>query len=71
MSKNHVTTVRLPTDLYEELVLMARGEGKPLSQVIREAIAAYVTARRTDPEFQARLRARIEADQAILRRLAK
>lgn len=66
---DYVTTIRLPVSLYDQLVLLARIEGKPVSQVVREAIAAYIARRRADPEFQARLRARIESDQAVLRRL--
>lgn len=70
MANEHVTTIRLPLDLYDALVLVARAERKAVSVVIREAIAAYVAERRADPDFQRRLRERIEADQKILERLA-
>ena len=70
MPHEHVTTIRLPVDLHESLALVARAEGKSIAVVMREAIAEHVARRRADPEFMARLRARIVADQAILERLA-
>lgn len=50
---------------------VARVDGMPASELIREAIAKYLEARRADPEFQNRLRARIEADKEVLDRLAQ
>jgi predicted DNA-binding protein len=70
VANDHVTTIRLPIELADALELVARAEGKPVSEVIREAIAAHVEKRRADPEFQRRLRERIEADRRILERLA-
>lgn len=69
-TNEHVTTIRLPVDLADQLDLVARAEGKAVSVVIREAIAAYVERKRQDPEFQKRLRQRIEDDRRILERLA-
>lgn len=66
----HVTTIRLPKPLYEEVVLVARAEDKSISEVMREAIAEHIERRRADPEFKARLRERIEADRRILKKLA-
>lgn len=68
--KSYTTTIRLPIELYEELELVAKAEDKPVSEVIREAIAAHIEARRGDAEFQARLKERIKKDQAILKKLA-
>lgn len=70
MPNTYTTTIRLPIGLYEELELMAKAEGKPVSQVIREAIAAHIERRRADPEFQARLKERLKKDQKILKKLA-
>ena len=44
-------------------------EGRPVSQVVREAIQALVADRRTDDEFQRRLRATARDQQRLLRRL--
>jgi post-segregation antitoxin (ccd killing protein) len=66
-----VTTVRLPVDQAQDLELVARIDGVPVSQVTRDAIAAHLRARRADPGFQARLKRRMAADEEILDRLAK
>lgn len=70
MSLQKVMTIRLSVDLADELEIVARVDGSPVSEVIRDAIASHIAARRADPEFQRRLRERIEADRNILRRLA-
>lgn len=64
-----VTTLRLPAELAEEVEFVARIDGKPVSEFIRDAIAAHLASRRADPEFQQRLEARIKADREILKRL--
>lgn len=71
MSKSRVTTIRQPEDQADELEFVARVDGIPASELIRDAIASYLEARRATPEFQERLRARIEADKEILARLAQ
>lgn len=71
MGQARVTTIRQPADQADEVELVARIDGVPASEFIREAIAAHLAARRADPEFQARLRHRLEADRQILERLAE
>jgi post-segregation antitoxin (ccd killing protein) len=71
MSGTRVTTIRQPDDQADELEFVARVDGMPVSEAIRAAIAAHIEARRADPEFQERLRQRMEADRHILRRLAE
>jgi predicted transcriptional regulator len=71
LSRSRVTTIRQPEDQADELEFVARVDGIPASELIRDAIANYLEARRADPEFQDRLRARIEADKEILARLAQ
>lgn len=39
------------------------------ADLVREAIKAHLESRRADPDFQRRLKARIEADREILKRL--
>jgi len=48
-------TLRLPHEQAEELELIAAIDGKPMSEEIREALAAHAQRRLQDPEFQARL----------------
>jgi hypothetical protein len=71
LSKSRVTTIRQPEDQAEDMEFVARVDGVPASELIRDAIADYLEARRANPEFQERLRARIEADKEILARLAQ
>jgi len=71
VSKTRVTTIRQPAGQAEELEFVARVDGIAASELIREAIAAHLDKRRSDPDFQARLRERIAADQQILKRLAE
>jgi predicted transcriptional regulator len=64
-------TIRISPDLADRLAEVARGDNMTVSEAIREAITAYVKRKQADPAFQVRLRARIEADLAILQRLAE
>lgn len=65
-----VMTIRQPDDQAAELELIARIDGVPVAEAVREAIAVYAAARRADPEFQARLRQHIEAMKAWERDVA-
>jgi hypothetical protein len=71
MSKTRVTTIRQPEDQAEDMEFVARVDGIPASELIRDAIADYLEKRRADPDFRARLQERIQADQKILKRLAE
>jgi predicted DNA-binding protein len=64
-----VFSIRLPEDLAANAEMVARIEGKPMSGFITDAIAAQIEATRADPDFQRRLRERIEADERIIARL--
>jgi len=67
--EKRVTTIRLPAGLADEVEFVARVDGVPASEFMREAIAARIANRRADPEFRKRLQERMEADQRILDRL--
>ena len=71
MPETKVTTIRQPADQADDLEFVARVDGVPVSEAIRDAIAAHIEARRNDPAFQERLRERIDADRNILKRLAE
>jgi hypothetical protein len=68
--KTKAMTLRLPADQAAELEAVARAEGKPISETVREAIDELIVARRKDREFRARLRVLIEEDRELLERLA-
>lgn len=71
MPETKVTTIRQPADQADDLEFIARVDGVPVSEAIRDAIAAHIEARRADPAFQQRLRERMDADRNILKRLAE
>jgi predicted transcriptional regulator len=63
-TKNMV--LRLDPALAEPLQAVAEVEGRPVSDVIREAIAALVEQRRADKEFQRLLDENLARHQRIL-----
>lgn len=71
MTESKVTTIRQPMDQADELEFIARVDGVPVSEAIRDAIGQHIERRRSDPEFQQRLRERMDADRNILKRLAE
>ena len=54
-----------------ELAAVARADGMPVSEVVREAIAKHIAERRSDKDFQKRLKRVLEEDEQILQRLAQ
>ena len=69
MAKTKNLLLRLDPALAEELQAVAEVEGRPVSEIVREAIRALVDARRTDEVFQARLQAVAKEQQRLLRQL--
>ncbi|MEN8114756.1 MAG: ribbon-helix-helix protein, CopG family [Actinomycetota bacterium] len=64
-------TVRLDTDQASDLEAVAAADGVSIAEVIREAVADRIEARRKDPAFQARIRSIIDQNQRVLERLAE
>ncbi|MGN6257165.1 MAG: hypothetical protein ACTHN3_05350 [Solirubrobacterales bacterium] len=64
-------TVRIEDDLNDEINTVARADDAPASEVVRAALYHYIAARRSDPQFQARLRELLEKDTEVIGRLAE
>ncbi len=64
-------TMRLPEEKAAELEAVARADGVPVSEAVREAIDSHIEARRKDEGFQARLTKLIDDNQRVLDRLAR
>jgi len=64
-------SLRLPEELAAEIAAVARADDVPISEAIREAIEHHITARRSDKDFQRRLKKRLEEDREVLERLAE
>ncbi len=59
-------TIRLSAEQAEELDTIAAVDGKPISQVIRLAIAGHIEERKRDDVFKDSLRQRIERAERML-----
>ena len=60
-------TVRLSAEQAEALETVATVEDRPVSEVIRAAIAEHIESRRKDPTFRGSLKDRIDRAQRLLR----
>ena len=63
------TSIRIPEGMADDLAAIARADGKPIAEVMREALEHYIASRRSDQEFKARLRKRLEEDREYLDRI--
>lgn len=64
-------TMRIPEEKAAELEAVARADGVPVSEAVREAIDRHIDARRKDKDFQARLTKLIDDNQRVLDRLSR
>jgi hypothetical protein len=71
MNDTKVMSLRISATMADEIGAVARTDGVSISEAIREAIAGHIAARRTDQEFRARLKKRLEEDREVLERLAE
>jgi predicted transcriptional regulator len=63
-------TVRIEDDLNDEINAVARADDAPASEVVRGALYHYIVARKSDSQFQTRLRELLEKDTEVIGRLA-
>lgn len=61
--------LRLEPGLAEQLQAVAEAEGRPVSEVVREAIAALVEQRRGDAQFLRLLEQNLARHERVLRLL--
>ena len=66
MKRLKTMTIRLSAEQAEELDTIAAVDGKPISQVIRLAIAGHIEERKRDDVFKDSLRQRIERAERML-----
>jgi predicted DNA-binding protein len=62
-------SLRLSEEMAAELDAVARADGVPVSEAIREAIDRQIAAKRADKDFQERLKRMMEEDREVLERL--
>ena len=68
MKSAKAMTIRLSEDQADALETVATVENRPISEVIRAAIAEHVVARTKDPAFQLSLRERINRAERLLKK---
>lgn len=61
-------TIRLSAEQAEALETVATVEERPVSEVIRAAIADHIESRRRDPAFQDSLKGRLDRARQLLRK---
>ena len=66
-----VLTVRVDAAQAREAEVVARVEGISVNELVRQALAEHIEARRKDKGFRVRVAGIIEEDKAILERLAQ
>ena len=66
MTASKVMSLRLPENQAAELAAVARTDEVKFTEAVREAIDTHIAARRSNPDFQKRLRRRLEKEHAIL-----
>jgi predicted transcriptional regulator len=67
MPEQKAMTIRLPVEQAEQLETVASIENRPISDVIRAAIATHIETVSQSDEFQEGLRERIERARGLLR----
>jgi hypothetical protein len=65
-----VTSLRIDEELSAEMNAVARADDVPVSELVRAALYRYIAERKSDPQFQARLRELLEKDREVIERLA-
>jgi len=71
MAASKATSLRLPEPMAAELAAVARADGIPISEAVRQAIEKHIAERRADEQFQRRLKKLLQEDQRLLKRLAE
>ena len=64
-------TLRLSNEQAEKLETLARVEGVPVSEAVRQAIDERIEARRKDKAFQGRLKRMVEENARALELLGR
>jgi hypothetical protein len=61
---------RLPKGMADDLAAVARAEGNSITEAVREALEHYIASRRSDRNFKALLKKRLEEDRELWERFA-
>lgn len=70
-ARTKVLSLRLSEEMATEIAAVARIDGVPTTESIREAIANHIESRQASEDFRQRLKKRLEEDRAALEQLAE
>lgn len=59
-------SLRLSAEMADEIAAVARTDSVSISDAVRTAIATHISTRRTDPDFQQRLKQRLREQREVL-----
>ncbi len=69
MSRQKVTTMRLPEGMAAQLAAIARTEGVPVSEFVRQAIENLMALRLAEEGFKERMKQRMDEERKVLKDL--
>jgi predicted DNA-binding protein len=69
MSQQRVTSLRLPESMAAQLAAIARTEGLPVSEFVRQAIENHMTLTLAEEGFKERMKQRMDEDREVLKDL--
>jgi predicted DNA-binding protein len=69
MSQQRVTSLRLPESMAAQLAAIARTEGVPVSEFVRQAIENHMTLTLAEEGFKERMKQRMDDDREVLKDL--
>jgi len=69
MSRQKVTTMRLPEGMAAQLAAIARTEGVPVSEFVRQSIENHMALRLAEEGFKERMKQRMDEDREVLKDL--
>ena len=69
MNRQKVTTLRLPEGMAAQLAAIARTEGMPVSEFVRQAIENHMTLTLAGDGFKERMKLRMDKDREVLKDL--
>jgi hypothetical protein len=69
MSRQKVTTMRLPETMATQLAAIARTEGVPVSEFVRQAIENHMASTLAGEGFKERMKQRMDEDRKVSRDL--
>lgn len=69
MSRQRITSLRLPEGMAAQLSAIARTEGVSVAEFVRQAIENHMDLRLSEADFKERMKERMEEDREVWKEL--